>query len=73
MICKQFHLNSIYHAMEQKLDYFLVNNDFFDALVTFSGADVANPKDPYGTKFRYPSYVQDIMGDIFSLGFGPFR
>merc|ERR1712032_645012 len=25
------------------------------------------------TLFRYPSYVQDIMGDIFSLGFGPFR
>uniref|UniRef100_A0A8C7SQS9 Urocanate hydratase n=1 Tax=Oncorhynchus mykiss TaxID=8022 RepID=A0A8C7SQS9_ONCMY len=25
------------------------------------------------TEFRYPSYVQDIMGDIFSLGFGPFR
>merc|ERR1712156_854777 len=25
------------------------------------------------TAFRYPSYVQDIMGDIFSLGFGPFR
>jgi len=25
------------------------------------------------TIFRYPSYVQDIMGDIFSLGFGPFR
>ena len=24
-------------------------------------------------KFIYPSYVQDIMGDIFSLGFGPFR
>ena len=23
--------------------------------------------------FRYPSYVQDIMGDIFSLGFGPYR
>lgn len=23
--------------------------------------------------FIYPSYVQDIMGDIFSLGFGPFR
>lgn len=26
-----------------------------------------------GGQFRYPSYVQDIMGDIFSLGFGPFR
>nr|CAB3267533.1 urocanate hydratase-like [Phallusia mammillata] len=25
------------------------------------------------TDFRYPSYVQHIMGDIFSLGFGPFR
>mmetsp|Transcript_34545 Transcript_34545/g.86782 ORF Transcript_34545/g.86782 Transcript_34545/m.86782 type:complete len:760 (-) Transcript_34545:208-2487(-) len=23
--------------------------------------------------FRYPSYVEDIMGDIFSMGFGPFR
>jgi urocanate hydratase len=23
--------------------------------------------------FRYPSYVQTIMGDYFSLGFGPFR
>jgi len=26
-----------------------------------------------GGKYRYPSYVQDIMGDVFSLGFGPFR
>jgi len=25
------------------------------------------------TVFRYPTYVQDIMGDIFSLGFGPYR
>jgi urocanate hydratase len=23
--------------------------------------------------FKYPSYVQHIMGDIFSLGFGPVR
>merc|ERR1719192_3281512 len=30
-------------------------------------------KDTTGKKFRYPSYVEDIMGDIFSLGFGPFR
>ncbi len=26
-----------------------------------------------GGGFRYPSYVQHIIGDIFSLGFGPFR
>merc|ERR1711884_331649 len=40
-----------------------------------AGADVS-PKDKQeveATAFRYPSYVQDIMGDIFSLGFGPFR
>ena len=24
-------------------------------------------------RFRYPSNVEDIMGDIFELGFGPFR
>jgi urocanate hydratase len=26
-----------------------------------------------GKDFRYPSYVQEFMGDIFGLGFGPFR
>ncbi|KAH0630186.1 hypothetical protein JD844_012899 [Phrynosoma platyrhinos] len=37
-----------------------------------AGADVENRGASKGT-FRYPSYVQHIMGDIFSLGFGPFR
>jgi urocanate hydratase len=27
-----------------------------------AGADVGIPGDPTGLKFRYPSYVQDIMG-----------
>ena len=35
------------------------------------GAQIFDQKNP--GKFRYPSYVEDIMGDIFSLGFGPFR
>eukprot|EP01126_Amoeba_proteus_P035254 TRINITY_DN3546_c0_g1_i21.p1 TRINITY_DN3546_c0_g1~~TRINITY_DN3546_c0_g1_i21.p1 ORF type:complete len:635 (+),score=116.16 TRINITY_DN3546_c0_g1_i21:150-1907(+) len=35
-----------------------------------AGADVLKPD---GKTFKYPSYVEDIMGDIFSLGFGPFR
>ena len=39
----------------------------------FAGADVKKEGDTTGTIFRYPSYVQHIMGDIFSLGFGPFR
>jgi len=39
-----------------------------------AGADVGlQGQEDNVTKFRYPSYVQDIMGDIFSLGFGPFR
>ncbi|XP_063116265.1 urocanate hydratase [Cavia porcellus] len=37
-----------------------------------AGADVAK-KDAKKMEFRYPSYVQHIMGDIFSQGFGPFR
>ncbi|XP_026578922.1 urocanate hydratase [Pseudonaja textilis] len=37
-----------------------------------AGADVAKRGGSKG-EFRYPSYVQHIMGDIFSMGFGPFR
>uniref|UniRef100_A0AAQ5X5K3 Urocanate hydratase n=1 Tax=Amphiprion ocellaris TaxID=80972 RepID=A0AAQ5X5K3_AMPOC len=37
-----------------------------------AGAEVKKV-DGGATEFRYPSYVQHIMGDIFSLGFGPFR
>uniref|UniRef100_A0A3P8UMB5 urocanate hydratase n=1 Tax=Cynoglossus semilaevis TaxID=244447 RepID=A0A3P8UMB5_CYNSE len=37
-----------------------------------AGADVQKPGGG-ATEFRFPSYVQHIMGDIFSLGFGPFR
>ncbi|CAD8171689.1 unnamed protein product [Paramecium pentaurelia] len=36
-----------------------------------AGANVNQENDEQ--LFRYPSYFQDIMGDIFSLGFGPFR
>ncbi|MCL4142557.1 UNVERIFIED_CONTAM: hypothetical protein GTU68_054287 [Idotea baltica] len=39
-----------------------------------AGADVGVAgEEKEELKFKYPSYVQDIMGDIFSLGFGPFR
>lgn len=43
-----------------------------------AGADILlDPSQANGSDdtsaFKYPSYVQDIMGDIFSLGFGPFR
>ncbi|MDG4654203.1 urocanate hydratase [Chryseobacterium arthrosphaerae] len=36
-----------------------------------AGADIM---DETGTRFRYPSYVQDILGPMcFDYGFGPFR
>lgn len=37
------------------------------------GAPVGGSDEQRCIRFKYPSYVQDIMGDIFSLGFGPFR
>jgi urocanate hydratase len=38
-----------------------------------AGADVAGPEGS-GREFRYPSYVEDIMGPMcFDHGFGPFR
>ncbi|GIX89930.1 urocanate hydratase [Caerostris extrusa] len=38
-----------------------------------AGADIGAEQAGGRLTFRYPSYVQHIMGDIFSLGFGPFR
>ncbi len=26
-----------------------------------------------GEKFKFPSYFENVMDDIFGLGFGPFR
>lgn len=39
-----------------------------------AGADVMNEHPTLGREFKYPSYVQDIMGPMcFDYGFGPFR
>jgi len=39
-----------------------------------AGADVMNDHPELGREFKYPSYVQDIMGPMcFDYGFGPFR
>ncbi|MBO8477758.1 MAG: urocanate hydratase [Bacteroidetes bacterium] len=50
--------------------YFFDYGNAFLLEASRAGADVMNPD---GT-FRYPSYVQDIMGPLFfDYGFGPFR
>lgn len=39
-----------------------------------AGADVMAENPSLGREFKYPSYVQDIMGPMcFDYGFGPFR
>jgi len=50
--------------------YFFVYGNAFLLESSRAGADILNEDG----KFRYPSYVQDIMGPLFfDYGFGPFR
>ena len=51
--------------------YFFDYGNAFLLEASRAGADVMAPD---GIGFRYPSYVQDIMGPLcFDFGFGPFR
>jgi urocanate hydratase len=50
--------------------YFFDYGNAFLLEASRAGADILNPDG----EFRYPSYVQDIMGPLcFDYGFGPFR
>ena len=50
--------------------YFFDYGNAFLLEASRAGADILNSKGD----FRYPSYVQDIMGPLFfDYGFGPFR
>lgn len=52
--------------------YFFDYGNAFLLEASRAGADVLS--DEPGREFRYPSYVQDIMGPMcFDFGFGPFR
>jgi len=53
--------------------YFFDYGNAFLLTAKRAGAPVGGNNDNRCIRFKYPSYVQDIMGDIFSLGFGPFR
>lgn len=51
--------------------YFFDYGNAFLLEASRAGADILKPD---GSGFRYPSYVQDIMGPMcFDYGFGPFR
>jgi len=48
--------------------------DYGNAFLLEAGRAGADVFAPDGQRFRYPSYVQDIMGPLcFDYGFGPFR
>lgn len=51
--------------------YFFDYGNAFLLEASRAGADVMHPD---GKRFKYPSYVQDILGPMcFDYGFGPFR
>jgi len=64
------HINALNKLSKAGLYFFDYGNAFL-LEAGRAGADVF--ENGSTTKFKYPSYVQHIMGDIFSLGFGPYR
>ena len=58
------------NTMCQRGMYFFDYGNAFLLEASRAGADILNPDG----SFKYPSYVQDIMGPMcFDYGFGPFR
>ena len=63
------HVNAV-NAMSEKGMYFWDYGNAFLLEAGRAGADIFEEDG----RFRYPSYVQDIMGPLcFDYGFGPFR
>ena len=58
----------------EKGTYFFDYGNAFLLEASRAGADVMATNPSIGREFKYPSYVQDIMGTMcFDYGFGPFR
>ena len=54
--------------------YFFDYGNAFLLECSRAGADVLSENPTLGREFKYPSYVQDIVGPMcFDYGFGPFR
>jgi urocanate hydratase len=54
--------------------YFFDYGNAFLLEASRAGADVMSDNPTLGREFKYPSYIQDIMGPMcFDYGFGPFR
>ncbi|WP_027388169.1 urocanate hydratase [Chryseobacterium gregarium] len=58
----------------EKGTYFFDYGNAFLLEASRAGADVMSDHPTLGREFKFPSYVQDIMGPMcFDYGFGPFR
>lgn len=58
----------------ERATYFFDYGNAFLLEASRAGADVMSKNPTQGREFKYPSYVQDIMGPMcFDFGFGPFR
>ncbi|WP_431110380.1 urocanate hydratase [Winogradskyella poriferorum] len=58
----------------EKGTYFFDYGNAFLLEASRAGADIMSKNPTIGREFKYPSYVQDIMGPVcFDYGFGPFR
>ena len=67
------HANAI-NKHTEKGTYFFDYGNAFLLECSRAGADVLAENPTLGREFKYPSYVQDIMGPMcFDYGFGPFR
>ena len=67
------HANAI-NEHTKKGTYFFDYGNAFLLEASRAGADIMNDTLTLGREFKYPSYVQDIMGPMcFDYGFGPFR
>jgi urocanate hydratase len=65
---------SAVNAHSEKGMYFFDYGNAFLLEASRAGADVMNHGGDFNHEFRYPSYVQDILGPMcFDYGFGPFR
>ena len=63
------HVHAINHMAAKGMYFFDYGNAFL-LEARRAGADILQPDG----RFKYPSYVQDIMGPLcFDYGFGPFR
>lgn len=74
----------VYESLRRQVDAINIHTSrgtyFFDYGNAFllessrAGADILSENPTLGREFKYPSYVQDIMGPMcFDYGFGPFR